>query len=176
MAEQITTSAELDVLPVGSVVMCLDDPLPYERVFEKQEVDGAIHWYSTGSGQPYSWWDFHRSRLPLTVLYRPDQQPTAQPTVEAVNEALLTVWHTSTAAQLTDSPEGHVGRFTEAVLALLPGRPESEARVDLIDHLIDRYYKADKNHFLLPSNVIDWLRSQPEYTSRYGIEAEADHV
>ena len=54
---------------------------------------------------------------------------------------------------------------------LLPGRTKAEIRADMLDHLINRYYAADKNHFALSPSTIAWLRSQAEYKARYGIEA-----
>ena len=47
----------------------------------------------------------------------------------------------------------------------------AEAQADLIDHLIDRFYAGDKNHFALPPSTIAWLRNQPAYLARYPREA-----
>lgn len=51
-----------------------------------------------------------------------------------------------------------------------------KARVDMLDHLIDRYFAADKNYFLLPISTIHWLRSQPEYIARYGHSEAGRHA
>lgn len=113
MNEQITSAAELDALPVGSVVMEGDSGEPFEWVVPGVQVmPGVFHrfpdgWYVvSGNGQrdPLFGLGF------LTVLYRPDQPQRVQSSREDVARALY------------NSDHSYQG-MTEAVLALFAQRP-----------------------------------------------------
>lgn len=62
----ITTAAELDALPVGSVVLSEPDAGGYRYPFERLD-EG---WYLASAGLQQA-----ELPLPLTVLYRPDRTP-----------------------------------------------------------------------------------------------------
>ncbi|MDQ7993552.1 MAG: hypothetical protein AAGC63_12025 [Propionicimonas sp.] len=245
MTTTITTAAELDAL-----LRVVSERAEAAIV---REPDGTP-WFLTEDPDGYFWANTYPREdddslypaidldLPLTVLYRPDAQPTdeetvtVQPDVETVVEALLAarseVFAQRGVMHAPNDPADERERasaaiYARAVLDLLPGRTEAEAvigvqrwmaldlfmalghgteappefsdpenanrswadwwadllgevrsrrteaevkaeaQADLLDALIDRYYAADKNHFLLPISTIDWLRARPEYKARY---------
>ncbi len=83
MSELITTAAELDALPDAATIawLAFDPETDGPSVWVKS--NGA--WFGNGclDSDPVEYLlDQELHPGPLTVLYRPDQQPTAQPTVE----------------------------------------------------------------------------------------------
>lgn len=167
---EITTAAELGGLPDMSVAL--------DRRGVAWQLRGRLTndplWHAAKHGTLRYDSAALAERGPLTLLHRPDRppQPTVQPSVEEVARAIYDCTDLNRAV-LEDARD-----IAEAVLALIGGRTEAEVRADMLDHLIDRFYAADKNHFVLPYSVIDWLRHQPEYQARYGTDTarvEADH-
>ena len=119
MNEQVTSAAELDALPVGSVVMEGDSGEPFEWVVPGVQVmPGVFHrfpdgWYVVaGHGVRLSEFDLG----PLTVLYRPDQPQRVQPSREDVEGALI-------GARSCVTREVVVPTAAEAVLALFAQQP-----------------------------------------------------
>lgn len=118
MNEQITSAAELDALPVGSVVLegSTGEPIP-NGFLNLPVMPGVFHRFPDG-------WHVvagHGVRLPefdlgpLTVLYRPDQPQRVQPSREDVVAALKGVWF-----NLSDE---FLGRVADAALALFSEQP-----------------------------------------------------
>lgn len=78
MSDQITTAAELDALPVGSVVRCDDAEGIGLNVCERHE-EG---WQYVGSALHFSSAQVASDELPFTVLYCPDAPARTEPTEE----------------------------------------------------------------------------------------------
>ncbi len=122
MNEQITSAAELDALPVGSVVMEGASGEPFEWVVPGVQVmPGVFHrfpdgWYVvSGNGQrdPLFGLGF------LTVLYRPDQPQRVQPSREDVADTLI---------QARSSGMCHFGKVCDLCDCGLEGHTDDEAR------------------------------------------------
>lgn len=131
----ITTAAELDALPVGSVVRSEVGTIACRY----DETRGVVF----GDERPFPW---HVIARPATVLYRPDQQPTAQPTVEQVADAIHGAFD-------LDTPEDDEPCYCDldtlneaavAVLALLPGHTEAEVKAEAWDE--GWAARADRKH------------------------------
>lgn len=86
-ADQVTTAAELDALPVGSVVL---DGSGWAIAW----VRGRTHWYSTNPSETAT-----HPVLPATVLYRPDC-PAPQVDEGVVNADRLSQVHADALATL----------------------------------------------------------------------------
>ena len=143
MTERITAAAELDALPVGSVVRTTDGDIWQKcstgevGAWDCLTEDGrggryghSVVIYATLEGLP-------------TVLYRPDAEPVSVlPSVEAVARAIdpelwryydtgiLPPTHHGTLAVVRKSKEA-----AERVLALLPGRTEAEVKAEAWDEM-----------------------------------------
>ncbi|MCL1871017.1 MAG: hypothetical protein FWF90_11470 [Promicromonosporaceae bacterium] len=84
MAEQITTAAELDALPVGSVVRTERDGGRFTTVWEKAT---AHVWYGTGEGS-IDGRDLARRAAGGKVLYIPSRDLLAEAEARGAREAL----------------------------------------------------------------------------------------
>lgn len=85
MNDQITTAAELDSLPMGSVVRCDDAEGIGLNVCERHR-EG---WQYVGSALHFSSAQVASDELEFTVLYRPDQPQRVQPSREDVARRIL---------------------------------------------------------------------------------------
>lgn len=84
MSEQITTAAERQALPPGTVVLSSGGTIACRHV----DLDGVLF----GMDVSFPW---DRLQLPLTVLYRPDQPQRVQPSREEIAEAITGPWFNS---------------------------------------------------------------------------------
>lgn len=132
MADQITTAAELDALPVTSTVIWRHN----SRMWQKWETIGGPAWFS---GKQLVRSSEFIAKHPADVLYRPDQQPTVQPTVEQIADAIHAAWDLDTPDD--DEPcycdLDAINDAARAVLALIPGRTEAEVRAEALASLGD---------------------------------------
>ncbi len=120
----IATAAELDALPTGSVVRSHAGTIACRW----GDSDGVCF----GIAASFNW---RKLALPVAVLYRPDQQPTAQPTVEQVAEALFLQQYPDSGGW--SGPGWEIRRrpwlaLARAVLALLPGRTEAAIKAEAL--------------------------------------------
>lgn len=83
--QQITTAAELDALPVGSVFR-LSTGAVMGRAHDREPA--GLNFAGLGIGVGFTLAEMG-NRFPATVLYRPDQQPTPQSTRDAVVHLLF---------------------------------------------------------------------------------------
>jgi hypothetical protein len=141
---EITTAAELDALPVGSVVLDLgpDRAEANAPVISCKASDG--NWHVTGTPPDRRWNSYEIVRdsagSVLVCVHRPDQQPTAQPTVEAVALGMEEYIKRATipAGNLFTEPVGvSMPQLARAMLARLPGRPESIVKAEALGSLHD---------------------------------------
>ena len=137
MTDTITNAAELDALPVGSVVALVQHHS--DSVWALSQVG----WLRTGDASETETARMYR-RLPLVVLYRPDQpaQPTVKPSREAVAQAIFRAILLPWPGQYWES-DGTEGRrevcrtAADAVRALLPGRTEQDVLYEAAHRLRD---------------------------------------
>lgn len=125
--QQITTAAELDALPVGSVIRCDDAEGIGLNVAERH----AGGWQYVGSALYFSSAQVASDEMAFTVLYRPDEPQRVQPSRERLTLIARDVHlydHGPDAA--ISGP--HAQRIADAVLALLPGRTEAEVKAEAL--------------------------------------------
>ncbi len=146
----ISTAAELEALPVGSVWTDACDNIGFRQ--EPGYLVPTGTWLdSLDKRSPTKWQTASEviaeteryGALPLTVLYRPDRpvQPTVQPTVEAVARALFLQRYPGSGGWDGPGWEKRRGpwlKAAEAVLALIGGRTEQE----VIDSFLTRLGEA----------------------------------
>ena len=128
MSDQISTAAELDALPAGTIVQVCDDPT----------APNSFWLYGTGG----LWWTFAAEHgytsaemaedWAFTVLYRPGAPARTEPTEEQVRyiwHEVLERWGTAPSGRRTMKPATARG-IVETVLTLLPQRvaPSEDVR------------------------------------------------
>lgn len=145
MSEIITTAAELDALPEGSVVLSCGD-----NALRKCDEYWTV---ADGSGDRWTSYGAVRVYAPLVVLYRPDQpQRTERPSFDAVRNAIFhSTYPNMRMVDLTDEEALDFNKAADAIIELLPGRSEAEIRAEVLAPVIafinqrPEYINAMKN-------------------------------
>ena len=136
---EITTEAELDALPIGSVVEWVYN---YMQLFPREVKKSSPNYLIRSSGGAWmggtsgkfdvsSRSIFQNPPVSLREVYRPDQQPTAQPTAEDVRDELAG-WPIGHGYYQTQVSVDDAAGMAATVLALLPGRPESVIKAEAL--------------------------------------------
>lgn len=109
MSEQITTAAERQALPPGTVVLSSGGTIACRHV----DLDGVLF----GMDVSFPW---DRLQLPLTVLYRPDQPQRTLPSRDALAIKLHDI---ACGDRCEPTAMGLQFRQADAVLALVAAQP-----------------------------------------------------
>ena len=114
MAEQITTAAELDALPVGSVVLAA---LPGAIAWQKVATDAGARWADANSVPGRLSGSLLARRGPMTVVHVPGRDPLAEAEARGARKALerfASGWLSDLASDLVDR---HAVKHAARVLA-----------------------------------------------------------